>query len=249
MRGCATIGLQIEEGFATQARMSDFPFDAIGLDLDGTLLDTKADLAAAVNHALADGGYQQVPAEKVEGLIGGGAKVMLARAIEAQGGSMAEEDFRPLYKTLLRYYSQHNAVHTQPFPGVIETLDELAAMDVKLAVVTNKFEGFAAEILEQLDLTDRFVTLIGGDSLGKDADGNFRAKPAADPVLTAMERCGSRRLAFVGDSTYDVMAARAAGVPVVAAGYGYCDKPAQDLGADAVIDSFDALIPALRGLA
>ena len=220
--------------------MSDFPFDAIGLDLDGTLLDTKADLAAAVNHALAEGGYRQVPAHQVEGLIGGGAKVMLARAIEAQGGSMAEEDFRPLYKTLLRYYSQHNAVHTQPFPGVIEALDELAAMDVKLAVVTNKFEGFAAEILEQLGLTDRFVTLIGGDSL--------RAKPAADPVLTAMERCGSRRFAFVGDSTYDVMAARAAGVPVVAAGYGYCDKPVQDLGADAVIDSFDALIPALRGL-
>ena len=75
----------------------------------------------------------------------------------------------------------------------LEALDELAAMDVKLAVVTNKFEGFAAEILEQLDLTDRFVTLIGGDSLGKDADGNFRAKPAADPVLTAMERCGSSR--------------------------------------------------------
>ena len=70
--------------------MSDFPFDAIGLDLDGTLLDTKADLAAAVNHALAQGGYRQVPPEQVEGLIGGGAKVMLARAIESQGGRMAD---------------------------------------------------------------------------------------------------------------------------------------------------------------
>ncbi|GAB5349925.1 HAD hydrolase-like protein [Alteriqipengyuania sp. 357] len=226
--------------------MSDFPFDAIGLDLDGTLLDTKMDLAAAVNHALAEGGYRQVPSEEVEGLIGGGAKVMLARAIERQGGSMAEEDFRPLYKSLLRYYSQHNAVHTAPFPGVIETLDALAEMDVKLAVVTNKFEGFAADILGSLGLSDRFVTLIGGDSLGKDADGNFRAKPAADPVLAAMERCGSRRFAFVGDSSYDVMAARAARVPVIAAGYGYCDKPADELGADAVIARFDELIPALR---
>jgi len=229
--------------------MTDFPFDSIGLDLDGTLLDTKADLAAAVNVALAEGGYAQVPAEQVEGMIGGGAKMMLARAIESQGGSMAEEDFRPLYKVLLRYYSENNAVHSRPFPGVIDTLDRLEAMDVKLAVVTNKFESFASEILRQLGLADRFVTLIGGDSLGRDAEGNFRAKPAADPIHAAIERCNATRLAFVGDSTYDVMAARAAGVPVVAAGYGYCDKPAQDLGADAVIDSFDALIPALRGLA
>ncbi|MBL4793738.1 HAD-IA family hydrolase [Citromicrobium bathyomarinum] len=226
--------------------MSDFPFDAIGLDLDGTLLDTKADLAAAVNHALAEGGYRQVPPEEVEGLIGGGAKVMLARAIERQGGSLEREDFRPLYKTLLRYYSEHNAVHTAPFPGVIETLDALAAMDVKLAVVTNKFESFAAEILDQLGLSNRFVTLIGGDSLGKDAEGNFRAKPSADPIHAAIERCGSQSFAFVGDSSYDINAARAADVPVIAAGYGYCDKPADQLGADGVIDRFDALIPALR---
>lgn len=229
--------------------MTDFPFDAVGLDLDGTLLDTKADLAAAVNHALAEGGYRQVPTEKVEGLIGGGAKIMLARAIEAQGGSMADEDFRPLYKSLLSFYSEHNAVHTAPFPGVIDTLDALAAMDVKLAVVTNKFESFATEILASLGLSDRFVTLIGGDSLGKGADGNFRAKPAADPIYAAIERCGGGAFAFVGDSSYDVMAARAAGVPVIAAGYGYCDRPAHDLGADAVIDRFADLIPTLERLA
>lgn len=228
--------------------MDDFPFDAVGLDLDGTLLDTKADLAAAVNYALAEGGYRTVPSEDVEGLIGGGAKVMLARAIESQGGSMADEHFRPLYKSLLRYYGEHNAVHTRPFPGVIDTLDALAAMGVKLAVVTNKFESFAAEILDQLGLTDRFVTLIGGDSLGKDAEGNFRAKPAADPIHAAMEHCNSQSFAFVGDSSYDVMAARAAGVPVIAAGYGYCDKPADRLGADAVIDRFDELVPTLKQL-
>ena len=85
-----------------------------------------------MNVALAEGGYEQVPAEEVEGLIGGGAKVMLARAIESQGGSMADEHFRPLYKSLLRYYGNPAAVPTQPFPGVVETLDQLAAMDVKL---------------------------------------------------------------------------------------------------------------------
>ena len=154
----------------------------------------------------------------------------------------------PLYKVLLRYYSENNAVQSRPFPGVIDTLDRLAAMDVKLAVVTNKFESFANEILRQLGLADRCVTLIGGDSLGRDAEGNFRAKPAAAPLHAAIERCNATRLAFVGDSSYDVMAARAAGVPVVAAGYGYCDKPPHELGADAVIDRFDALIPALEAL-
>lgn len=228
--------------------MTDFPFSAVGLDLDGTLLDTKADLAAAVNHALAQGGYRAVSPGETEALIGGGAKLMLARAIESQGGSLADEDFRPLYKALLGFYGEHNAVHTAPFPGVVETLDRLAAMGVKLAVVTNKFESFAADILGQLGFAERFATLIGGDSLGRDADGNFRAKPAADPILAAIERCGGGPFAFVGDSTYDVMAARAAGVPVIAAGYGYCDKPPHELGADAVIARFDLLVPALRGL-
>ena len=222
--------------------MTDIPFDAIGFDLDGTLLDTHKDLGCAVNHALELGGFAQVPVDSSKDLIGGGAKIMLARAVEAQGG-LPEDEFRPLYKAMLAYYAQNNAVHSRPYPGALETLDALAHAGVTMAVVTNKFESFATSILTQLRLADRFVTIIGGDTMGK---GN--AKPKPDPVIEARKRCASARFAFVGDSTYDVAAARAANVPVIVAAYGYCDKPPHELGGDAVIDSFDGLIPALRGL-
>lgn len=222
--------------------MADIPFDAVGFDLDGTLLDTFQDLGAAVNHALELGGFKPVPVDSSKDLIGGGAKIMLAQAVEKQGG-MPEDDFHALYKQMLRYYSEHNADFTQPYPHAREVVAELVDNGVKVAVVTNKFEEFARSVLTQLDFIDPFVTVIGGDTMGK---GN--AKPAPDPIWEAQKRCGGGPIAFVGDSTYDVNAARAANVPVVAAAYGYCDKPPAELGADAVIDSLDGLIPALKCL-
>ncbi|MXO50031.1 HAD-IA family hydrolase [Erythrobacter gaetbuli] len=222
--------------------MSDFPFAAVGFDLDGTLLETHRDLGAAVNHALALGGFDPVPADHASDLIGGGAKIMLARAVDQQGG-LPEDEFRRLYKEMLGYYSENNAVHTRPYPHAVETLDALAERGVKMAVVTNKFESFARQILTTLDLAHRFETIIGGDTMGKG-----RAKPEPDSVIEARARCGGGRLAFIGDSSYDVRAARAAQVPVVAAAYGYCDKPPHELGADAVIESLAGLISALETL-
>ncbi|WBY16208.1 HAD hydrolase-like protein [Erythrobacteraceae bacterium WH01K] len=224
--------------------MNDFPFAAIGFDLDGTLLDTFRDLGAAVNHALEAGGFSPVPVDSSKDLIGGGAKIMLKRAVDRQGG-MADDEFHALYKQMLAFYADNNAVHSRPYPGVLETLDTLAAKGVTMAVVTNKFEAFARSVLTQLGMADRFVAIIGGDTMGK---GN--AKPRPDPVIEARRACGApdARFAFVGDSTYDVNAAKAASVPVVAAAYGYCDKPPAELGADAVIERFEDLLPALEAL-
>ncbi|AUX70362.1 phosphoglycolate phosphatase [Porphyrobacter sp. HT-58-2] len=228
--------------------MTIIPFDAIGFDLDGTLLDTFRDLGAAVNHALVLGGFQAVSVETSKDLIGGGAKIMLARAIEAQGG-VDEAEFKRLYKAMLAFYEQNNAVHTVPYPGARKVLAELASQGVRMVVVTNKFEAFARSVLTQLDLIGAFETVIGGDTMGKGEDGQFLAKPHPAPVLKAREVTGAGRFVFIGDSTYDVRAAKAAGVPVIAAAYGYCDKPPHDLGADAVIDSFEGLIPVLHALA
>lgn len=227
--------------------MHDIPFDAIGFDLDGTLLDTFRDLGAAVNHALVLGGFDAVSVETSKDLIGGGAKIMLARAVEAQGG-LPEDEFRRLYKAMLAFYEENNAVHTVPYPGVREVLADLAARGIRMAVVTNKFEAFARNVLGALDLIDAFEAVIGGDSLGKGEDGQFLAKPHPAPVLKARAVTGGGSFAFLGDSTYDVRAAKAAGIPVIAAAYGYCDRPPHDLGADAVIDSFEGLIPALASL-
>jgi phosphoglycolate phosphatase len=222
--------------------MADFPFDIVGFDLDGTLLETHKDLGTAVNHALAIGGFASVAVDSAKDLIGGGAKIMLERAIAAQGGVDAVR-FRELYKEMLAFYGANYAVHTRPYPGAIAALDELAARGVRLAVITNKFEEFARGVLASLDLLDRFDCVIGGDTMGKG-----RAKPAPDPILKARENCGGGSFVYVGDSTYDMRAARAAGVPVVAACYGYCDASPDELGADAVIESLHDLIPVLETL-
>jgi phosphoglycolate phosphatase len=232
---------------ATDASMTDFPFDAVGFDLDGTLLDTFQDLGAAVNHALTLGGFDPVPVGTSKDLIGGGAKMMLSQAIDAQGG-MPRDDFHALYKKMLTYYAEHNAVHSAPYPHAREVVAELKSRGVKVAVVTNKFEEFARSILTQLDFITPFETVIGGDSMGKGADGKFLSKPHPDPVIEARKRCGGGTFAFVGDSTYDVKAARGASVPVIAAAYGYCDLPPHELGADGVIDSLAGLIAAPEAL-
>ncbi|MEM9309814.1 MAG: HAD hydrolase-like protein [Pseudomonadota bacterium] len=236
--------------------MSDLPYETIGFDLDGTLLDTFRDLGAAVNHALALGGFAPVPMESSQDLIGGGAKIMLAQAVNAQGGlpgGLEGNDFRSLYKAMLRFYADNNAVYTTPYPHARDVVAGLAARGIKMAVVTNKFESFARSILTELDFLEPFETVIGGDTMGKGADGQFRSKPFADPIVEARKRCASDPdhpgpFAFVGDSSYDVKAARAAGVPVIAAGYGYCDAAPDQLGADAVIDSLDQLLPSLAEL-
>ncbi|MDY0957335.1 HAD-IA family hydrolase [Sphingomonas sp. CFBP8993] len=217
-----------------------FPFAIIGFDLDGTLLDTSGDLAAAVNHALASIGRPALSVEAVKPMIGGGARAMLKHGLDATGG-YDETTLDTLHHRLLAYYEAHLAVHTAPFPGALAALDELAARGVRLGIMTNKLERFARSILDSLGLTARFDTIIGGDTLGV-------AKPSPIPIQALVAQCGGGTAAFVGDSIFDVEAARAAGLPVVACSFGFLSQPVETLGADAVIDGYDALIPTLARL-
>ncbi len=214
----------------------------VGFDLDGTLLDTHEDLAAAVNHALSLAGRPAVPALHVRALIGGGGRVMLRRALELTGG-VDEAQFPTLHQALLDYYAANIAVHTVLFPGGEAMLDALRARGVALAVVSNKLEALTRQVIGELGLTDRFFTIIGGDTLGPG-----RAKPSRDPIDAMIARGGGGRAAFVGDTSFDVGAARAADVPCVAVSFGFNDMPPEALGAQAVIHHFDELIPALAAL-
>ncbi|MEP9357672.1 HAD hydrolase-like protein [Sphingomonas sp. KR3-1] len=222
--------------------MADFPFDIVGFDLDGTLIDTSADLAGAVNHALDLAGRPRLDMAAVMTMVGRGAKHMLEQALEASGG-YDETLMARVYPALLDWYRDHVADQSRPFPGMIAALDDLAARGVTLAIVTNKFEYLAVKLIEELGLAPRFATIIGGDTMGK---GN--AKPSALPIQEMIRRCGGGRAAFVGDSIYDTLAAKNAGVPSVAVRFGFLAQPVEELGADAVIDSFDALVPALARL-
>ncbi len=222
--------------------MAQKSFDIVGFDLDGTLLDTHEDLGAAVNHALALAGRAPVALDAMRALIGGGAKAMLHRALDQSGGVTVDE-FKPLYRELLRFYEANIAVHTRLFPGGEAMLDAMALRGVKLAVVTNKFEALAVKVLGELGLSRHFFTVIGGDTMGPG-----RAKPAPDQLHEMIARAGGGSAAYVGDTSYDTNAARAAGLPCVAVSFGFNDVPVHDLGAGAVIDHFDELIPALSKL-
>ena len=223
--------------------MTDFPFSIVGFDLDGTLVDSNRDLAPAINHALHLAGRPEIAPDATRKLIGGGARRMLERALELTGGMPPGAEFEALYGALLKHYEAHIADHTVPFPGCLEALDTLLDRGCRLAVLTNKIEVYSRKLLDALDLADRFELILGGDTLGPG-----RAKPAPDMIDTAMLMLGGGRFAMVGDSSYDVRAAKNADVPVVALSFGYNDVPAPDLGADAVIDHFDELVAALERL-
>lgn len=227
----------------TQNSSPRSPFDIVGFDLDGTLLDTSGDLTAAVNHALASAGRASLTVEQVKPMIGGGARHMLAQGMAATGGC-DEATLDVLHRRLLAYYEEHIAVLTTPYPQALAVLDDLAARGVRLAVVTNKLEGLARKVLDTLGLTRRFDCLIGGDTMGP---GN--AKPSPKPIYEMLARCGGGTAAFVGDSIFDIRAGQAAGLPTVACSFGFLMQPVEELGADAIIDGYDALIPTLERLA
>lgn len=224
-----------------------FPFDIVGFDLDGTLLDSSGDLTAAVNRALAEAGRPLLTVDQVRPMIGGGSRHMLRQGMDATGGC-TEEELDRLQTLLLAHYEANIANETRPFPGCLDALDALAAQGVTLAVVTNKYERLARLVIEALGMTQRFATIIGGDTLGPG-----RGKPAPDTIRKMVADCveadgGAGRAAFVGDSIYDVRAARAAGLPSVAVSFGFLTGPAEELEADALIDGYDELLPALERL-
>jgi phosphoglycolate phosphatase len=223
--------------------MAAFPYTIVGFDLDGTLLDTSHDLGVALNHALALVGRPPVPLEETTRHIGGGAAQMLRSALTESGG-VDEDAFDGLQARLVAFYAQNIARHTTFFPGGEAMLDALDARGVKIAIATNKKESLAVRLFEEMGILHRFACVIGGDTLGPGT-----AKPKPDMLHEMVRRCGGGTAAFVGDTTFDIGAARAAGLPVAAVRFGFNDLPAHDLGADAVIDHFDELVPALERLA
>ena len=222
--------------------MADFPFDIVGFDLDGTLFDTAADIAAAANHVLRLEGRPALQIETLKPMIGLGGPHLLEQALLATGGC-DEGAVARLFPEWLRYYGDNLVHETRPFPGLPGAMDALDAAGAKLAIVTNKREAFAVSLVAQLELTGRFACVIGGDTMGP---GN--AKPSGAPIHEMIRRCGGGRAAFVGDSVFDTAAARNAGIPSVAVSFGFLTGPVEELGADAVIDHYDELVPVLERL-
>lgn len=220
--------------------MNAFPFDVVVFDLDGTLADTAPDLTAALNHSLIKLGRPAVPEETVRHMVGHGARALLQKGLAATG-EMTEALVDEGFPIFLDFYADHICEGSTAFPGLETALDELAGMNVKLAVCTNKLERLSRLFLDAIGWRDRFDALVGGDTVGV-------RKPDPAPLLEAIARCGGGRAVFVGDSVTDTTTGKNANVPTVAVTFGFSDRPAAELGADSVIDHFDQLIPALRAL-
>jgi phosphoglycolate phosphatase len=189
------------------------PRVVIVFDLDGTLIDSRRDLADATNALVAERGGTPLPVETVAGMVGEGASVLVARALTAAG--LDDRDPTAL-RRFLELYDERLLIHTHLYEGIDEVLDALAARSAALGVLTNKPLAATREILDGLAIAHRFRWVMGGD-------GPQPRKPDPAGLLAICADAGvePRDATLVGDSPVDVATARAAGTRICVARYGF----------------------------
>jgi len=222
-------------------------FRAVLLDLDGTLLHTAPDLAAAANRMLGELDLPPRAPEEIATFIGKGLPALVHRALAGKLDGVAEQlVFERALPIFERCYAEESGRRARPFPGVVEGLEQMRGLGLPLGCVTNKAGRFTQDLLEHTDLARFFDCVVSGDTVA-------RRKPDPLPILHACERLGAdaRVTLVIGDSLNDVQAARAAGCPVWCVPYGYNEgRPVSELECDAVVESLlDAarLIAAANG--
>jgi phosphoglycolate phosphatase len=211
---------------------------ALVFDLDGTLVDSLDDLAAALAAMLGEIGAPALPRDKVRGMIGDGTRALVARALAASNLPATLLDER--HARFLALYEAAPAALSLPYPGVVETLHAFREEGRRLAVCTNKPQRATLAVLRGTGLDGFFATVVGGDVLAA-------KKPDPAHLLAALAGIGAtpRDAIMVGDNEHDVAMAKAAGVPVILVRYGYHRVPLATLAADIQIDAFAALPPAV----
>nr|WP_233856906.1 phosphoglycolate phosphatase [Paraburkholderia sp. HD33-4] len=211
-------------------------YHAVLIDLDGTMVDTAPDIVAAVALMLKDIGAAPLPLDTVTGFIGNGVRRLVRRSLDAAGtGEHVElEHAQAVFE---RHYEVTNATLGRVFPGVMAGLRALRQHGYRCACVTNKPQALAAALLEKTGLAAHLDVLVAGDTVAS-------MKPSPEPLWHACRLLDvePERCVLVGDSSVDVAAARAAGLPVFIVSYGYgCASGADLPRGDTLIDSFEAL--------
>jgi phosphoglycolate phosphatase len=226
----------------SQPRWRGQPLDAVLFDLDGTLLDTAADIGVALNRALAEFHLRPLPESDVRRMIGRGSPILIERAAAAQGRVLDQATQAAVLERFFHHYGalqENEEFQAKPYQGVSEALSVLHGAGLRTAVVTNKQERFASGLLRRLHLLEWIDLVVGGDTCE-------RRKPDPQPLEFACERLGSppARTLMVGDSINDVLAARAARIPVVCVPYGYNEgNDPRELRCDALIEDLSQLPP------
>jgi phosphoglycolate phosphatase len=209
----------------------DLAVRGVLFDLDGTLIDSAPDLAGAANRLRADHGLAPLPLETLRPMVGSGARGMVGVAF---GVAPGEPRFEPLRDAFLAHYEAGLLQLTRPFDGVDAMLAALEAAGVPWGIVTNKATRFTLPIVAGLGLSQRAAVVVCGDTTPQ-------AKPHPEPLWHAARAMGlaPEDVVYVGDDLRDAQAARAAGMAMLAATWGYLGvaDPVHTWGADALLDA------------
>jgi len=201
-------------------------------DLDGTLVDTRRDLANAVNDALQQTGRKALALDLVVGYVGDGLNKLLERAL----GSVAEAELKILRQHFRQYYFEHIADFSRPYAGTVEMLEHFAKK--KKAVLTNKPQEFMEALLQSLNLQQHFDIAIGGQA-------GLKLKPDPEAILKIIDQLNVQpdHVVMIGDSENDILAGKAAGVMTCAVTFGFRPKETLlPLHPDFVINASNELI-------
>jgi phosphoglycolate phosphatase len=206
-------------------------------DLDGTLVDSKQDLASSVNAMRGQMGLAPLSLDLIATYVGNGVTMLVRRSL---GGQATTESMEKGSAFFLQYYHDHMLDHTAPYPGVVEALEKLSAC--KLAVLTNKPVHFSREMLTRLGIASRFSYIYGGNSFPQ-------KKPDPTGLNKLMEdlQVSARETLMVGDSDTDVLTGRNAGVWTCGVTYGFGARTLGFVTPDLVIDDLRELPPLLVG--
>jgi phosphoglycolate phosphatase len=215
----------------------------IVFDLDGTLIDTAPDLIDTLNVVFAREGLPPVAHETARSLIGGGARAMIVRGIEAEGRVLEPAKIQQMFDDFIAYYSAHVADRSKPFPGLTDALDALAALGYRFAVCTNKLERLSVLLLEKLALANRFEAICGQDTFGIQ-----KPNPEILRRTIAAARGNPQRAILIGDSDTDIRTARSASVPIIAVDFGYSERPISEFEPDRIISHFAQLPAAIAAI-
>ena len=207
---------------------------AIVFDLDGTLIDSAADIAAAANSVLREAGAAPLPEHAVLKMVGGGAAKLLERAFES--ADLPLDDPEAVLDRFLVHYHTGRKTRTRPYPGVTGLLRRLRRAGHPMAICTNKPGGATRKILKKLGWAGTFDVVLAGDDLPV-------KKPHPAHIEVALRLMGAtpRNTLFVGDTHVDVAAAKAAGLPVAILTHGYAHGPVSCLRADYLLKNVRAL--------
>ncbi len=205
-------------------------------DLDGTLVDSKVDLANSVNHALAEFGLPRIPNETVYTYVGNGASMLIRRAVGPEREAILPE----VLAAFLDHYRRHLLDTTRPYPGVAESLRDRHG-EYEMAVLTNKPLDMTRALLDGLSLSRHFVDVRGGDSFDN-------KKPHPEGLLRIMggRATSARETLMVGDSVNDVLAGKAAGVLTCGVTYGLGARGFTEHPPDFTVDRFPDLFGRIR---